>query len=183
MATQKRAGGIVKNTVPLADRVRNVLQSVENLFDLEMVNRVFEDASIPDSKLVSGGGGGVTSVFARTGDVVATSGDYTASQVGALPELKQIRSVNADDSVVSTDGGKMILVTDEAEIYLPDGFSQGFQIKIIRYTSADVSITSDTTVTYLSAGLAPIGASTLQVLTESDIINIGSDNWFMSRRC
>lgn len=54
MAVEKVSGGTVKNTVGFADKVRNVLQSVENLFNLAMVNRVFEDESIPCSKLQTG---------------------------------------------------------------------------------------------------------------------------------
>jgi hypothetical protein len=34
--------------------------------------------------------GAVTSVFARTGDVVAQAGDYTAAQVGAVPTARQV---------------------------------------------------------------------------------------------
>ena len=36
------------------------------------------------------GGGGVTSVFGRTGDVIAKSGDYTPAQVGAVPLARQV---------------------------------------------------------------------------------------------
>ena len=61
MANVKTGGGIVKTSLPLANQqgTRDIPNSVENLFNLAMVERVFEDASIPDSKLVSGGGGSV----------------------------------------------------------------------------------------------------------------------------
>lgn len=149
MAVGKMGGGAIKIGVPLANDVRNISQSVENLFNQSMVDRVFEDASIPDNKL--------TTSFS--------------------PKNKTIRTVGIDDNLELDDNGSMILVTGEAEISLPDNFPEGFQVKIIRYTSADVSITSDTSVIYLSSGSNPIGASTLNILTESDIINIGSDEW------
>jgi len=38
----------------------------------------------------SAGGGGVFTVFGRSGDVVAQAGDYTAAQVGAVPLARQI---------------------------------------------------------------------------------------------
>ncbi len=39
--------------------------------------------------------GGVASVFGRTGAVVATNGDYTAAQVGALPSTDSISDIAA----------------------------------------------------------------------------------------
>src|SRR5262245_52690020 len=35
-------------------------------------------------------GTGVTTVFGRSGDVVAQAGDYTAAQVGAVPLARQV---------------------------------------------------------------------------------------------
>lgn len=44
---------------------------------------------------ISSGGGDVSSVFGRTGIVVAQSGDYNASQVGALPNNSDLSSIAA----------------------------------------------------------------------------------------
>jgi hypothetical protein len=51
---------------------------------------------------VPSGSGAVSSVFGRTGTVVAVSGDYTAAQVGALPsndDLSAIASINATAAI------------------------------------------------------------------------------------
>ncbi len=49
--------------------------------------------------LAGGGGGAVSSVFGRTGDVVAQAGDYTATQVGAVPDPG-----NTDDTLLVNNG-------------------------------------------------------------------------------
>lgn len=52
----------------------------------------------------------VSSVFGRTGAVVATSGDYTASQVGAIPstaDLSAIAAVNATAANVAMNSHKL----------------------------------------------------------------------------
>lgn len=59
MANQQVKGGGSTNQVPSASRARKTLQNVEDLYNLELVERVFEDASISDTKLVSGGGAGI----------------------------------------------------------------------------------------------------------------------------
>ncbi len=54
--------------------------------------------------------GGVTSVFTRTGAVVAQSGDYTAAQVGALPStnsLSDIATANATGANWSNNAKKI----------------------------------------------------------------------------
>ena len=54
--------------------------------------------------------GGVSSVFGRTGAVVATNGDYTAAQVGALPStetLDQIATANATAASVAMNSHKL----------------------------------------------------------------------------
>lgn len=57
-----------------------------------------------------GGGGAVTSVFGRTGVVVAQSGDYTAAQVGAAPALVPTSVKIFTDSPVSAGAGSFIPV-------------------------------------------------------------------------
>lgn len=67
MSNQPRAGGIIKNRVGEADDqgIRQTLRGMEDIFDLDYVTRLFKDASIPNSKLVSGGGGGETGTIYR----------------------------------------------------------------------------------------------------------------------
>ena len=74
MATQKIP-------VPIAEDARNILQNVENLFNLALVERVFEDASIPDSKLVNPPGG--SSLFAVQGNGALYGNDQTGNYRGA----------------------------------------------------------------------------------------------------
>lgn len=59
MANQIRAGGLQKLVTPLVDEglIRRAQSGIQDIFDLEYVTRLFKDASIPDEKLVSGGGG------------------------------------------------------------------------------------------------------------------------------
>jgi len=57
----------------------------------------------------------VSSVFGRTGAVIATTGDYTASQVGALPstdDLSAIASSNATTANVSMNSHKITNLTN-----------------------------------------------------------------------
>ena len=64
---------------------------------------------------VSGGGGAVDSVFGRTGDVVAETGDYTAAEVGALAStdtLHDIAAANANDGDVTLNSHKLTNVED-----------------------------------------------------------------------
>jgi hypothetical protein len=64
---------------------------------------------------VPSGSGAVSSVFGRTGTVVAVSGDYTAAQVGALPsndDLSAIASINATAANVSLNSHKITNLTD-----------------------------------------------------------------------
>lgn len=51
MATEKVSGGVVKNTVPIAAKVRNVNQAIIDIFNQALVDRMFEEGSIPNSKL------------------------------------------------------------------------------------------------------------------------------------
>ena len=63
----------------------------------------------------SGGGGAVSSVFGRTGAVVATSGDYTAAQVGALAstsDLSAIATANPTAGNVSMNSHKITNITN-----------------------------------------------------------------------
>jgi hypothetical protein len=66
---------------------------------------------------ISGGGGSVTSVFGRTGAVVATSGDYTYQQVGALGKLVMTAvktsaySASASDMVAANTSAGSFTVT------------------------------------------------------------------------
>jgi len=60
------------------------------------------------------GGGAVASVFGRTGTVVATTGDYTATQVGALPStttLNAIASANATSGNIALNSNKLTGLT------------------------------------------------------------------------
>lgn len=50
------------------------------------------------------GGGGVGSVFGRTGTVTADTGDYTAAQVGAIPSS----AAGADNGVATLDGSGLL---------------------------------------------------------------------------
>ena len=66
---------------------------------------------------VSGGGGAVDSVFGRTGDVVAETGDYTAAEVGALAStdtLHDIAAANANDGDVALNAHKITALADGA---------------------------------------------------------------------
>lgn len=58
----------------------------------------------------TGGSGAVSSVFGRTGAVTAQSGDYNASQVGALPstdDLSAIATANATAGNVAMNSHKL----------------------------------------------------------------------------
>ena len=70
---------------------------------------------ITKSNMLSGITGAVTSVFSRTGAVTAESGDYTASQVGALAssaDLSSIASANATAGNVSMNSHKITNLTN-----------------------------------------------------------------------
>jgi hypothetical protein len=62
------------------------------------------------SSLTGGGGGAVASVFGRTGTVTAQTGDYTATQVGALPstdDLSAIATANVTAANVAMNSHKI----------------------------------------------------------------------------
>lgn len=71
--------------------------------------------SIPAAACLSTGGGGVTSVFGRTGVVVATTGDYTGLQIPITGYLSTTGTVLATDSVSAAisklNGNTLALVT------------------------------------------------------------------------
>ena len=83
-----------------------------------------------DYQAGGGGGGGVTSVFTRTGNVVATTGDYTKAQVG-LGNVDNTSDANkpvstaqaAADAVVAAASIAKSLVTTKGDIIATTGAS------------------------------------------------------------
>lgn len=79
--------------INISDNIGDPPPKLVQLADVEVVNPtdgqsvVWESATSRwKNKMVAGGGGGaVSSVFGRTGTVVAQNGDYTPAQVGAAP--------------------------------------------------------------------------------------------------
>src|SRR5882724_3799729 len=63
---------------------------------------------------VAGGGGAVSSVFGRTGAVVAQTGDYTAAQVGAVPTTRSL-TIGPTAQDLSADRTWLADVTDDAQ--------------------------------------------------------------------
>lgn len=89
--------------------VRNVLGSVENLFNEEMVERVFEDGSIPSSKVIGGGGGGgnasdINNDSAAPGATVADAltlldGGLTSLQASDIENDSGVAGVTVSDAL------------------------------------------------------------------------------------
>ena len=78
------------------------------------IQAVYQDQIPMGATLGGGGGGAVSSVFGRTGDVLATSGDYSVSQItGAAPLASPsftgtIQIVNAYITGTLKDGGASV---------------------------------------------------------------------------
>ena len=79
MATQKRSGGIIKIGVPKANEqgTRRVPQAIEDIFNQPLVDRMFEDGSIPNSKLSGSGGSDLAVEVISGSSVTLDSSDYT----------------------------------------------------------------------------------------------------------
>lgn len=76
---------------------------------------------------VPSGSGAVSSVFGRTGTVVAANGDYTATQVGALPstdDLSAIATSNATAGNVSMNSHKITNLTNGSNAQDAAAFGQ-----------------------------------------------------------
>jgi hypothetical protein len=126
-----------------------------------------------------GGGGDVSSVFSRTGDVVAQPGDYTAEDVG----LGNVDNTSDADKPVSTatqgaldikldvdvndkteagtsytlledDGGLVIHFTSDSAvtITLPDTFTRKTQTAVIKEGMGDLLFTTSGSASILSQG-------------------------------
>jgi hypothetical protein len=80
--------------------------------------------------VTTGAAAAVTSVFGRTGDVVAASGDYTAAQVGAVPVARQVLAGSG-----MTGGGAL-----SADVTLSAQVSSVFgRIGAVTLTPADIT--------------------------------------------
>lgn len=114
----------------------------------------------------SGGGGAVSSVFGRTGAIVATSGDYTAAQVGALAstsDLSAIATANPTAGNVSMNSQKITNITNGSAASDAAAFGQ-------IPTSAS-TIGGMLTTTYDPAGIAQqvVGTTASQSLTHKNL--------------
>ena len=114
----------------------------------------------------SGGGGAVSSVFGRTGAIVATSGDYTAAQVGALAstsDLSAIATANPTAGNVSMNSNKITNITNGSAASDAAAFGQ-------IPTSAS-TIGGMLTTTYDPAGIAQqvVGTTASQSLTHKNL--------------
>jgi len=96
---------------------------------------------------ISGGGGSVTSVFTRTGAVVAASGDYTATQITNTPAgnvaattvqsaINELDTEKVNNSLYSTKG---VLLTGSSVAGVPASTSVGSNGQILAANSASVS--------------------------------------------
>lgn len=72
-----------------------------------------------------GGGGGVTTFNGRSGAVTPTNGDYSAAQVGALPQASYVKGIYGDgsDSAVTLGAGTTLLSRDMyyTSLVVPNG--------------------------------------------------------------
>jgi hypothetical protein len=97
-----------------------------------------------------GGSGSVNSVFGRTGIVVAQTGDYTSTQVGAL----------AEPSGGSYPGGTTEFLRADGNWEVPPGTGSGAVSSVFGRTGAVVAATNDYTPTQVGSLTAPVGGST-----------------------
>lgn len=123
------ATGYAQGDVPAADAA-GTLQPVPigtpgNVLTVNAIRPEFLDYQAG-----GGGGGGVTSVFTRTGNVVATTGDYTKAQVG-LSNVDNTSDANkpvstaqaAADAVVAAASIAKSLLTTKGDIIAATGAS------------------------------------------------------------
>lgn len=100
---------------------------------------------IVDLTGAGGGGGAVSSVFHRTGAVVAVSGDYTADQVGA-PNVFNVLAYGADptgatDSTTAiTNAYNAAVAAGGGIVYLPEGIYQINNASGLSWASGTVAL-------------------------------------------
>lgn len=121
-------------------------------------------ATIPSPYPPGGGAGAVTSVFGRTGVVVATTGDYTAAQVGA-------DAAGAAAAVLATSAQKAANLSDLASVNtaLANLYGNVAASKSVRISPDPAAITG---VTPLMEGMGATATYTPEV--SGDVIVVFS---------
>lgn len=116
MATQRRSGGVIKVTTPNVKEFgvrKSVLRSIEHIFNEPLVDRMFEDGSIPSSKLSGGGGSTLliietstsNTTMSNNADVHICNGtiDYQVTLPTGITG-KLIRIINKNTAIITLSG-------------------------------------------------------------------------------
>ena len=113
----------------------------------------------------SGGGGAVSSVFARTGAVVATTGDYTAAQVHAVASTVVVLGEGSPATVTPAAIGQLYIDRTGGALYLAQSTTTGDWV-CLGGNAVDESNTYVNTVnTSLGGPSASIGDGTGDILS------------------
>lgn len=113
-----------------------------------------------------GGGGSVTSVFGRTGDVVAATNDYTWAQINkSVSSLADLATRSADELSNGTTGTGQVVLHDSPVLITPTlGAATATTINGITITSGTGTLTMGSfTGTMPATGTFALGADTLSV--------------------
>jgi hypothetical protein len=131
----------------------------------------FADGTVQTT--AAGGGGAVSSVFGRSGAVVAANGDYTASQVGAIPSHQVV--VNLNDTQIlnmNDDNSPVVLVPAvSGKAAIPTSvvckFTKGGAAFYTGTAANDLNISNDGSATGFPS---PLFIGSTQVLLDGTVV-------------
>lgn len=81
--------------------------------------------------VANGGTGATTAGDARTALDVYATGAVDTAVAARLPRVAEITTVSSNYTLLSSDGGKIVVVADDAEVTVPSGLPTGWQTTIV----------------------------------------------------